>query len=257
MSRAPSPPPPTQTTRNHCSVRSLSVNTQSLQNFAVPVNLLIEASITDTTDSAAAFVDVNLPENQRYHAMKSRTALERRACINISPVRTCEPVSETQLHKKCSRNRSNYEIILRHDARRSRADPAANDYYIVFTSLFTGSGAAIPLNGADRLIQSDKWSLGRLAANRASADASRGLHRFQRAAARPDLRGDLQIGGYCAPARKSNCPVNQNVCQRSLNVRQIPEIGPRTCAAFLLLLLLPLLAILPRPSFRFRRSSPH
>lgn len=32
------------------------------------------------------------------------------------------------------------------------------------------------------------------------------------------------------PARKSNCPVNQNVCQRSLNVRQIPEIGRRNSA---------------------------
>lgn len=42
-----------------------------------------------------------------------------------------------------------------------------------------------------------------------------------------DLRGDLQIGGYCPTAWKSNCPVNQKVWQRSLNVKLGPKIGCR------------------------------
>lgn len=49
--------------------------------------------------------------------------------------------------------------------------PGGNDYYIVFTGLFTGNTRAATFNGADCLIQSDKWPLARRAG---SADASRG-----------------------------------------------------------------------------------
>lgn len=50
------------------------------------------------------------------------------------------------------------------------------------------------------------------------------------------------------PARKSNRPVNQNVCQRSLNVSQIPEIGRRNSATAANLLSCPLCASASPPS---------
>lgn len=50
------------------------------------------------------------------------------------------------------------------------------------------------------------------------------------------------------PARKSNRPVNQNVCQRSLNVSQIPEIGRRNSATAANLLSCPLCASAYPPS---------
>lgn len=61
------------------------------------------------------------------------------------------------------------------------------------------------------------------------------------------------------PARKSNCPVNQNVCQRSLNVRQIPEIGRSSQLGHRFVRLhyrLHLPALFLESRFRFRCSSP-